>query len=197
MKYIIGLTGKTGAGKSVIAEKLRSAGAYVIDGDKVSREVLVTVKSLLGDLKDAFGDGIIAADGTLDRKALARTAFANERNTAKLNSIFHPAVNVVIDESVTEALKTYDVAVVDAAAIIESGYADKCSMLAVVTAPEDVRLLRITERDSISREDALIRINAQKPDDFYFSKADFIIRNYEPFNIDDEIKPLLRLISKT
>lgn len=191
MKYVVALTGKTGAGKSVISQALAELGAFIIDGDKVARYVVDAVPELLISLKEAFGDDI-APDGVLDRKSLARKAFSSPENTKLLNFIFHPAINRVIEEKVSEALNTYDVAVVDAAAIIESGYAAKCDFLVVVTAPERIRKKRIKERDGIGDEDALIRIKGQKPDSFYFENADFIIRNYEPYKLTDELNPLVK-----
>ena len=84
----------------------------------------------------------------------------------------------------------HSVVVVDAAAIIESGFADECDLMVVVTAPVDIRKERILKRDCISNEDAMIRINAQKNDEFYNSKADFIIKNYAPFVLSEELSGL-------
>ena len=79
---------------------------------------------------------------------------------------------------------------VDAAAIIESGFADECDILVVVTAPVEIRMQRILSRDGISEKDALIRINAQKDDEFYNSKAQYIIKNYMPYDLSDELSVL-------
>ncbi len=186
MKKLVGLTGKTGAGKSTVSEYLSKKGAYVIDGDIVAREVLGTDKTLLSKLCNAFGD-ILNDDGTLNRKKLAAVAFSTPENTNKLNSIMHPAINTLIHNEAKTAFVNYDVVVVDAAAIIESGFADECDILIVVHAPVDVRKERIMSRDNLSEKDALIRINGQKDDDFYLEKADYVIRKYEPFIFSEEI----------
>lgn len=190
MKKLVGIIGKTGAGKSTVSDYLRSKGAYIIDGDKVSREVLNNNSDLLGRLTDAFGEDILNTDGTLNRRMLARKAFSSLQKTDLLNSIMHPAINNAISDEVAEAFANYDVVAVDAAALIESGFADKCDIVVTVHAPENIREQRIMKRDGISADDALIRINAQKPDDFYFSKSDIIINNYKPYSLNEQMAQL-------
>ncbi len=186
MKKLVGLTGKTGAGKSTVSEYLSEKGAYVIDGDIVARKVLDVDKTLITKLCETFGD-ILDENGILNRKKLAATAFSTPENTNKLNSIMHPAINDAIHSEAEKAFSSHNVVVVDAAAIIESGFADECDVLIVVHAPLEVRMARIIKRDNISEKDALIRINGQKDDDFYISKADYVINNYEPFVLSDEL----------
>ncbi len=190
MKKLVGLTGKTGAGKSTVSEYLAEKGAYIIDGDVVAREVLLFDKTLITKLCDAFGD-ILNEDGTLNRKKLAASAFSSSENTEILNSIMHPAINNVITQRAEKNFEDHNVVVVvDAAAIIESGFADDCDILVVVHAPFDVRKKRIIKRDNLSEKDALIRMNGQKDDDFYLSRADFVVRNFEPYNLEDELERL-------
>ena len=138
MGILLGLTGKTGAGKSTVSRYLKDKGAYVIDGDIVAREILVDNPTLLNILAENFGSDILEND-VLNRKKLAEKAFSTPENTALLNSIMHPAINDKIQLQANEAFKTFDVVIVDAAAIIESGYADTCDKLIVVTAPEEIR----------------------------------------------------------
>ncbi len=189
MKKLVGLTGKTGAGKSTVSKYLSEKGAYIIDGDIVAREVLKEDESLLTRLCEAFGD-ILNPDGTLDRKTLARVAFSTSENTDKLNKIIHPAINDAIHREADEAFRNYNVVVVDAAAIIESGFADECDLLCVVHAPEDIRLSRIMNRDGISEADALVRIRGQKDDDFYLSRAHGVIYTYEPYSLNEQLVAL-------
>ena len=191
MKKHVGLTGKTGAGKSTISKYLQENGAYIIDGDIVARQVLVEDKSLLPKLCEAFGD-ILNPDGSLDRKKLAKIAFSTPEKTRLLNSLMHPAINDFINSLAQKAFESYEVVVVDAAAIIESGFADRCDIMLVVHAPVDVRKARIMARDNISEADALVRINGQKDDDFYLSRADYIIRCFEPFDFKEELLPVVK-----
>ncbi len=188
MKKLVGLTGKTGAGKSTVSAYLREKGAYIIDGDFVAREILETDKSLLPRLCEAFGWDIFENDGkTLNRKALARKAFSTPENTSLLNSIMHPAINSEIKKQAKKAFDEYNTVIVDAAAIIESGFADECDILLVVHAPEGVRKERIMKRDNLSEDDALIRIDAQKDDAFYIKKATYVISNFSDHDFKKQI----------
>ncbi len=189
MKKIVGLTGKTGAGKSTVSMFFKENGAYIIDGDIVARKVLEDDKSLLAKLEEEFAD-ILNEDGSLNRKALARKAFSSPEKTQLLNSILHPAINEKIENEAENAFKTHDVVIVDAAAIIESGFADKCDILLVCHAPIEVRKERIMKRDSISEEDALVRIEGQKDDVFYVSRADIVINNFEPYDLNKQLEEI-------
>ncbi len=190
MKKLVGLTGKTGAGKSTVSALLKEKGAYIIDGDIVAREVLVDNIDLLDKLKEEFGDGILNVDGTLNRRALAKEAFSTPEKTEKLNSIMHPAINDLIFDEAEKAFIDYDVVIVDAAAIIESGFTDKCDYLIVVHAPVEIRRERIIKRDKLTQTDADVRINGQKSDDFYLSKADFVFNNFQPYNNEEQFLQL-------
>ena len=88
----------------------------------------------------------------------------------------------------------YKTVLIDAAALLDSDCKDLCQKMIVVTAPEEIRLERILQRDAIPNEQALSRIKAQKSDEYYFSHADIIIRNYPPYNLQDEFLKLKELI---
>ena len=190
MKKLVGLTGKTGAGKSTVSTYLKEKGAYIIDGDVVARKVLVDNDDLLDKLKEAFGEGVLNPDGALNRRALAKEAFSTPEKTEKLNSIMHPAINDMIFSEAEKAFKAFDVVIVDAAAIIESGFTEKSDYLIVVHAPVEVRKERIIKRDGLTEADADVRINGQKDDNFYLSKADFIFNNFPPYSTEDQLSQL-------
>lgn len=187
-KILLGLTGQTGAGKSTVGAYLRGRGAAVLDGDLAAREVLVGNAELKARLCAAFGDDVYNGD-VLDRAALASRAFASPAATATLNSIMHPAVCAWLSARTETAFKTADVVVVDAAALIESGFADRCDLLAVVTAPEPVRLARIMARDGLTEEAARLRMNAQKPESWYVGRADYVIVN-DGGPLEEALRPL-------
>ena len=190
MKKLVGLTGKTGAGKSTVSALLKEKGAYIIDGDIVARKVLVDNAALLKDLSEEFGEGILNPDGTLDRRALAKEAFSTPGKTEKLNSIMHPAINDFIFSEAEKAFEDFNVVIVDAAAIIESGFTEKSDYLIVVHAPVEIRKDRILKRDALSEADADVRINGQKDDEFYLSRADFIFNNFPPHNNEEQLSRL-------
>lgn len=189
---VLGLTGKTGSGKSYVCEILKNKGAAIIDGDKLAREIVKNDKELLKELAAAFGNDIIK-DGVLDRKLLASRAFRDKEGVETLNALTHPRITRLADCELSSLKKSgARIAVIDAAALIESGISEKCDILAVTYAPESVRLERIIKRDGITESEALLRMGAQKEDGFYSSKADYVIRCYSPYNMNKELEPLLK-----
>ena len=189
---IIGLTGLTGSGKSTVARKLMAYGCYHIDADSVAREVINGDENVKNRLKERFGDGVISTDGTVNRPVLAAKAFADEASTNALNTITHPAVTEKIKQIIDEKKDLgYSGIIIDAIALFESGENELCDFTVAVTAPEDIRLQRIIERDKITDEKATERIRAQKDEDFFTKRADFIIWNYEPYNLDTEIRQII------
>ena len=188
---IIGLTGLTGAGKSTVAQKLMAYGCYHIDADKVARNVINNNENVKNKLKERFGDDVINPDSTINRPVLGTRAFADEQSTNDLNAITHPAVIEEI-KSIIEDIEEvgYRGVIIDAIALFESGLDALCDFKVTVIAPKEIRLERIMKRDNITEEKALERINAQKDESFFTSKADFVLWNYPPYDINVEIKPI-------
>ena len=183
-----GLTGKTGAGKSTVADLLRARGWYVIDGDVLARRITEPGSPVLLQLCEAFGSNLLRDDGTLDRKALVQRLHEVPQGVETLNAITHPAIDALVQKEMETAEKAgYDRCVFDAAALLESPSRSRCDKIIVVTAPEDVRLQRILQRDGLSKAQARDRMRMQKDDDWYFSQADDVIRNYPPFILEDEV----------
>ena len=191
----LGLTGKTGAGKSTVAELLKEKGCYIIDGDVIARQITEKGSEVLPILQKAFGEDILDENGELIRKKLAERAFSSKENTTLLNSITHPVIKQRCSEEMAKAESLgYKTALIDAAALLDSDCKDLCHKIIVVSAPEEIRLERILSRDSITKEQAMTRINAQKSDEYYFSHADIIIRNYPPYDLQEEFLKLEELI---
>ena len=175
---ILGLTGKTGAGKSTVASYLEEKGAFVIDGDVVAREIVAPASACLGELSGAFGKEIILPDGSLDRKELAQRAFSSKEKTDLLNRITHPYIKRRFEELIDKAkAQGFCVAVIDAAALLESDCRELCEKIIVVHADETIRLDRILRRDGITVQQAMTRINGQRSDEYYLSQADIVINN--------------------
>ena len=170
---VIGLTGKTGAGKSTVAAFLEEKGCFIIDGDKIARDILLPGEPAVKELARAFGEDIILPDGNVDRRRLASRAFADRESTDKLNAVTHPRITERFVADINKAEKEgFSVAVIDAAALLESDCKRLCSFFVVVTAPEEVRLERILKRDGITKEQALTRIKAQKASAFAISSSE-------------------------
>ena len=188
---VFGLTGKTGAGKSTVAEKLRHRGWYIIDTDLLARQVVEPGTPTLSALTEAFGPEILFPDGTLDRKALVRAAVARPDGVQTLNAITHPAIDDLVDDALLDAAaQGYKNVLIDAAALLESPTRRRCDVIVVVTASEATRLKRIMQRDGLSETLARERMKMQKADDYYLSAADVVIRNEPPFDLDVQLDAL-------
>lgn len=190
---IIGLTGQTGAGKSTVSEILEKYGCYHIDADKIAHEVLDSDEVVKNNLAERFGKDVIGKDGRINRAVLAKCAFADRESTQSLNAITHPAVNSKIQSIILKQSEYSTKAVIiDAIALFESGEDKLCDYTVAVTAPREIRLERIISRDNITVSRAEERINAQKGEEFFSVNADYIIKNYEPYNIYEETESLAR-----
>ncbi|MCQ2475239.1 MAG: dephospho-CoA kinase [Clostridia bacterium] len=155
---------------------LKEKGYYIIDTDILARKA-VESRAVIDQLCKCFG-GDILRNGVLDRRELARRAFSSPEKTELLNSVTHPEIiRLTVEEIHRAEAENAKAAVVDAPVLFECALAEICDFTVCVTAPEEERISRIMARDSISREDALLRISAQKPEKYYLEKSDIIIKN--------------------
>ena len=171
---IIGLTGPTGAGKTTALDVLRGMGFTVIDCDALYYDLLKTDESLRSDIRAAFGD-VFSSDGQLNRPALAEAVFGSEKKLAQLDKIVARAMNAAVDKIIASCRGRG--VVIDAIKLIESGLGEKCDLTVGLTAPEEVRLKRIMQRDGIDEAYAKQRIAAQKKDSFYKKHCMFLLEN--------------------
>lgn len=173
----IGLTGPTGAGKSEVARVLVQMGCVIVDADRTAREVTAEPECLQA-LAEAFGADVLWADGTLNRKMLARRAFASREQEKRLNAITHPRIIARMKQAAKQGLDAGAPAVVlDAPLLYESGLDQLCGTVIAVIAPPELRLGRICTRDGISEEEARMRMSVQQPDAFYTERAQQVFRN--------------------
>lgn len=173
---IIGLTGGSGSGKTSVLKLLEADGAYIIDCDALYHELLENSQELIAQITKRFPDA--AADGAIDRKALGGIVFSDKAALNSLNSITHSFVMREVQGKLNAAEKAgYELAAIDAIALIESGLGELCEFVIGVVAPQELRVSRLTLREGISEEYARLRISAQKPDRFFIENCDFIINN--------------------
>ena len=178
---VIGLTGQTGTGKSTVAGFMQEFSCAVINADEIARKATSPGSECLKRLAEHFGCDIINSDGSCNRKLLAKRAFSSRENTDILNSVTHPWI-LERTKEIISGYKTegYDIIIFDAPQLFESGGEKLCDYVITVTAPPEIRLQRIMQRDMISEDAAKLRMNAQYGEEYYTSRADFIIDGSEP-----------------
>ncbi|MCL2820747.1 MAG: dephospho-CoA kinase [Oscillospiraceae bacterium] len=174
--YIIGITGGTGAGKSSAIKALQKLGANALDCDAIYHDILLNNTKMKEEIKAQFHD--VTTDGEIDRKKLGEIVWNNPDSLKRLNSITHKYMNEEINSRIT-SFKENNTALtaIDAIALIESGQGKKCNTIVGIIAPQEKRLTRIMQRDSISEENALKRINAQQFEVFFRENCDYILEN--------------------
>lgn len=161
---VAGLTGGIATGKSLVASMLRDEGIPVFDADQTAREIVEPGKPAWEEIVKTFGEGVLAADRTLDRAKLASIVFSDADKRKALEAITHPRIREAIAKNILDvAMKGGDIAVVDAALMIETGWAKDFAGVIVVDVPADVQLARLKARDKVAEEDAKKRIAAQMP----------------------------------
>jgi len=173
----IGLTGGIAAGKSVVARHLAELGAVVIEYDKLARDAVRPGSVGLDQVVEAFGEGVLAPDGSLDRAALGRVVFADPDALARLNAIVHPVVRRLAAEREAAAGATAAGVVVvhDIPLLVETGQADAFHMLVVVHTPAELRVRRIVAERGLDVEAARRRVGSQAGDDERLAVADVVL----------------------
>lgn len=194
---VLGLTGKSGSGKSVVADILKARGAYVIDCDSLYNDMVIAPSDCTRSIASAFGNDVLNSDGSLNRKALGSLVFGveNKEKLDLLNSTVHPFVFDEIKKIISEiSLRDFSYCVIDAPQLFEAGVDRICDFTVVVTAEEEQRISRIMSRDQIDLDAAQKRIASQLDDAFFTQKADFIIDNSGAY--EDLLKAVDTFIEK-
>ena len=173
---MIGLTGPTGAGKSTVSGFFGEYGFKIVNADKIAREIMEPNGVCVRQLVYAFGKSILAPDGSLNRRALAMKAFSSRENTQTLNDITHPQIFLRTLKLCREYIDRGERKIIfDAPVLFESNSDLMCDAVVSVTAPKEVRISRLMQRDRLPREEIERRISAQKDNAFYESRSDFTI----------------------
>jgi len=174
-KCLIGLTGNIATGKSVVLEIIRRLGAKVIDADALVHQLTVQGMPVWQAILDEFGEGILGPEGEIDRGKLGGIVFANAESLRRLEAIVHPAVTARVNQLIHQA--TEPVVVLEAIKLIETGRHCICDALWVVTCSKEQQLERLMRTRKLSREEALLRIEAQPPQEDKIALADVVIDN--------------------
>lgn len=157
--FLVGLTGGIAAGKSSVAETWETLGATVIDADDLAREVVEPGSTGLERVTEEFGSTVLAEDGTLNRKALAEVVFTDPPKRAALEALLHPLIRALALDKL-EAAKT-NIVVYVIPLLVETRSDLPFDYIVTVEAPEADQVMRMVESRSMSKEQALSRIQAQ------------------------------------
>ncbi|WP_160043271.1 dephospho-CoA kinase [Paenibacillus sp. USDA918EY] len=175
----IGLTGGIATGKSTVSRLLVNKGALLVDADAIAREVMLPGHPVLAAVAEHFGQAVMLADGTLDRKKLGDIVFRDPSQRKALNDITHPAIRKELRERMDVLQREHPdkLVVVDIPLLYESELEHLFERVMVVYAPERIQLERLMERNRFTAEEASARIRSQMDIEEKKRKADIVIDN--------------------
>ena len=182
---LVGLTGGIGSGKSTVSAALAERGVVIVDADQVVRDVQQPGSPVLAKLADRFGAEVIAADGSLDRAALAGIAFADPEALKDLNGIVHPAVRAEMNRQVMANVGTDKVVVLDIPLLTENPR-EGLQGIIVVDVPEELQVVRLVQFRGFDEADARARIARQASREQRLATAGFVVDNS---GSRDELEP--------
>ena len=193
---VIGLCGGSGSGKGTVSSILKKHGIPSIDTDAVYREMTSGDSPCMQALKESFGNDIVNADGGLDRGGLAAVVFGDAEKLKLLNRIAH---SFILDETrrLLDEYRSagYAAAIVDAPVLYESGFDSECDEVVCVVADTDVRVRRIIQRDGISLDAAMKRIQSQMSNEELISRSHYVINNNGNLEeLSSEVDKLAKII---
>ena len=174
---VVGVTGPSGAGKGLVVKRFAAHGFCVIDADRVAREVVRPGEATLIRLTEAFGGEILLPDGTLNRRGLAAIAFASRENTDRLNAIMHGEIRRRMLARADACRAAHINVIFDAPQLFEAGMEDACDCCVAVTAPLEIRVKRLTDRDGLTEQEIRRRVARQHEDSFFIERCQYHICN--------------------
>lgn len=187
--FAVALTGGVASGKSAVSDRFAALGAGVIDTDIVSRELVMPGQPALSEIVTRFGQGILAEDGSLNRRALRERVFADPVSRRQLEAILHPRIRDVVKARAASLIGTYALLVIPL--LVESGDYDWVDRVLVVDVPRDVQTARLLARDGVTPELAEAMLDAQASRNQRLAMADDVIVNDGPLSaLDAQVREL-------
>jgi dephospho-CoA kinase len=174
-KHVIGLTGNIATGKSTVVRLLQELGAEALDGDAIAHQLMGPGSPLAGEIRASFGQQAVNPDDSINRPELGRVVFSDPAMLQRLEDIVWPPVLAKKRAAIHQPGP--DVLILDAIKLFESGMADDCDEIWVVTSPRETQIERIISRNNVDRAEAERRIDAQPPQEEKVARADFVIDN--------------------
>lgn len=175
MSYIVGVTGRSGSGKSTFMELLQKRGYDVINCDALSREVQKKGSDCFFEIISAFGDDLLLENGELDRRALGEICFSNPKRLETLNDITHKYILDMLRQKISKSKSR--ICFFEAGALFESGADTMCDAVVAVVTSHENSLKRIVSRDGVGVDSAELRLGAQLTNDEIVARSDYVIQN--------------------
>ena len=194
---VIGLTGGTGSGKSVVSKSLAEAGAVIVDADKIAHEIILKGEPAYQEIVDYYGTDILDAEGNIIRKKLGEIVFNDKEKLAFLNQCTHKYITAEVKRQIAAAKAegTAAAIIVDAPLLLEAKLEAVCDLVWVVYADPEVRAQRVMARDGITYELAKARISNQKSWEEYKAAASTVIDNSKDLvHLKEQMTEILKLL---
>lgn len=192
----VGITGGIGSGKSTVCKIFEGLGITVYNSDIRAKELMNSRPDIIEQVKKLFGENIYSDQNKLKGKELAAIVFKNKRALEKLNAIVHPAVQQDFERWVMMQNMHLPYILKEAALLVETGSHKLLHYLICVTAPLELRIKRIMDRDHVDRKAVMERINNQLPEQEKVAAADYVIRNDEDSLLIPQILEIHEELSK-
>lgn len=186
----IGITGGIGSGKTTVCKIFEVLGIPVFYADPEAKNIMVKDELLIAGIKETFGEESYFSDGTLNNKHIAGIVFNDEAELKKLNALVHPAVFRAFDTWEKQMPASTPYTLKEAALLFESGSYKMCDMNILVTAPLEIKISRVMQRDGISAEQVRARMDKQLSDEEKVKLADYSIINDEKNSIIEQVYTL-------
>jgi len=194
MTKIIGLTGGIGSGKSTVASYIASKGIPVYIADDEAKKIMELPEVIL-EVQQLFYENVLLENKQLNRTKIAEIVFKNPQKLQELNAIIHPKVK----QHFINWLKQYEdfsFVVKEVAILFETGGDASCDKIILVTAPEEVRIKRVMQRDKTERINVKNRIKNQLSDKEKKAKSDFVIENIDMNNTMKQVDKVLKILNE-
>jgi len=194
MTKIIGLTGGIGSGKSTVASYIASKGIPVYIADEEAKKIM-ELPEVISEVKQLFDEDVLLENNQLNRTKIAEIVFKNPQKLQELNAVIHPKVK----QHFINWLKQYEdfpFVVKEVAILFETGGDASCDKIILVTAPEEVRIKRVMQRDKTERINVKNRIKNQLSDKEKKAKSDFVIENIDIKNTMKQVDKVLKILNE-
>lgn len=189
VRFVVGLTGGIGSGKTAVSDRFQALGVNVVDGDLASRAVLAPAQPAVAAIADHFGQAVLRGDGSLDRAALRERVFADSEQRRWLERLTHPLISAWLREQLEAGTSAYSLLVNPI--LVESGQASRCDRVLVVDAPESLQLERTMARDGDSEQQVRSIMAAQADRQRRLAAAhDVIVNDRDLAHLDREVARL-------